>query len=134
MSEKEKIELLDFLKEMVLKYPNDQERSGLPRIPAHHDGSVDPRPFFDKQNLGAYVALDHRRLAKDQLLVHRQVACHGSGDVAVRRRDVAKHRRGGGDDAFSFRGDVAVDFARQTEIAGHGDAAFDEAAFGDDGD
>ncbi len=25
MSEKEKIELLDFLKEMVVKYPNDQE-------------------------------------------------------------------------------------------------------------
>lgn len=25
MSEKEKIELLDFLKEMVAKYPNDQE-------------------------------------------------------------------------------------------------------------
>jgi hypothetical protein len=25
MSEKEKIELLDFLKEMILKYPNDQE-------------------------------------------------------------------------------------------------------------
>jgi phage anti-repressor protein len=25
MSDKEKIELLDFLKEMILKYPNDQE-------------------------------------------------------------------------------------------------------------
>jgi hypothetical protein len=25
MSDKEKIELLDFLKEMILKYPNDQD-------------------------------------------------------------------------------------------------------------